>query len=611
VKRLTTEPVLHVPQGAQFTFGGVVGERLQANQENWLLQAPVANPAMLQMFRDRDRKPRRALLPWSGEFAGKYLISAVQGYRLTRDSRLKAFLATFVQDLIDVQDTDGYLGPHPQSERLTGKTHDGHNLWDLWGHYHCMLGLLLWYQETGDQSALDAASKAADLLCRTFIETGKRALHAGAEEMNLAISHIFCLLYEVTGQERYLRMAREIEKDWETPPAGDYVRTANQGLEFFATPKPRWESLPHIQAIVELYFLTGEAKYRQAAQHIWHSIKNYDRHNTGGFSSEEQAVGNPYDPRPIETCCVIAWQALSIDLLRMTGDSTIVDEVELTTFNALLGAQHPSGRWWTYNTPMDGVRRASAHDIVFQAHQGAPELNCCSVNAPRALGSLSEWAVMRTEDGIAVNFYGPCRICLGWENGAPGKNAESVTLTQTTDFPVSGKIELTLSLAQPRPFPLRLRIPAWSRDTQVSVNGEGVSEVRAGSYLVLEREWKEGDTILLALDMSLHIWAGQREQEGRVSLYRGPILLTYDQRFNPMDPDDVPALDAQHLSCTVEKSAGSLAPWVLLQFPTADGRGLTLCDFASAGATGTHYRSWLDWRGELPKDAASPFAVSL
>lgn len=56
--------------------------------------------------------------------------------------------------------------------------------------------------------------------------------------------------------------------------------------------------------------------------------------------------------------------------LRLTGSSIVADELELSTFNAVLGAQSPSGRWWTYNTPMDGVRLASAHDIVFQARAG-------------------------------------------------------------------------------------------------------------------------------------------------------------------------------------------------------------------------------------------------
>lgn len=604
-ERAKVKPALEAPRNTKFSINGVMGERIRANQESWLLQAPTANPAMLQMFRDRDRLPRRKLLPWSGEFAGKYLLSAVQGYRLTRDERLRNYLEGFVADLVAVQDADGYLGTHPLSERLTGKTYDGHALWDLWGHYHCMQGLLLWYQETGDEAALNTVCRAADLICSVFLNTGRRAVHSGAEEMNLAISHILCLLYKETGNERYLEMTREVEQDWQTPPAGDYLRTALQGVEFFKTPKPRWESLPSIQAIAELYLITGEEQYLQAVKHIWRSIRDYDRHNTGGFSSEEQAVGNPYDPRPIETCCVIAWQALSIDILRITADSTIADEIELTTLNALLGAQHPSGRWWTYNTPMDGVRKASAHDIVFQAHQGAPELNCCSVNAPRGTGSLSDWAVMETEKGVAVNFYGVGSVRIEKESG------ESITLTQTTDYPIGGEIEIHIGLEQARLFPLLLRIPAWSRNTTVTVNGEAISDVQAGSYLILEREWREGDTIHLSLNMGLHSWAGQREQAGRVSLYRGPLLLTYDQRFNTMDPEEVPPLDAQHVAYTTEKYRGSLAPWILLRFPTAAGLDLYLCDFASAGAAGTFYRSWIDWGGEALEGAVSPFAVTL
>lgn len=143
-------PICEVPRQARFRLEGWIGERLQANSNQWLLTAPIANPAMLQMFRDRDRQPRRALVPWAGEFAGKYLLSAVQGYRLSRDRRLRDLLRWFVKELTSVQDADGYLGPHPKSERLTGKTHNGQSpLWDLRGHYHCMLGLWSWWMETG------------------------------------------------------------------------------------------------------------------------------------------------------------------------------------------------------------------------------------------------------------------------------------------------------------------------------------------------------------------------------------------------------------------------------------------------------------------------------
>ncbi|MDI7278057.1 MAG: glycoside hydrolase family 127 protein, partial [Anaerolineae bacterium] len=113
---------------------------MTANLEQWLLPAPLANPAMLEMFRDRDRQPRRDLVPWAGEFAGKYLTSAVLALRLSNDPRLYASIERFVEELVAAQDADGYLGPFPRAERLAGRTLDGRSpVWDLWGHYHCIL----------------------------------------------------------------------------------------------------------------------------------------------------------------------------------------------------------------------------------------------------------------------------------------------------------------------------------------------------------------------------------------------------------------------------------------------------------------------------------------
>ena len=160
------------------------------------------------------------------------------------------------------------------------------------------------------------------------------------------------------------------------------------------------------RGIAELYFITGNEKYQTAFESLWWSIRNKDRHNHGGFSSGEKANGNPYDLSPVETCCSVAWMAMTVDLLRMTGNSLAADELELTSYNVILGAQNPTGRWWTYNTPMDGYRKASNYDIDFQARPGSPELNCCSVNGPRALGILSDWAVMTDGDEVILNYFG-------------------------------------------------------------------------------------------------------------------------------------------------------------------------------------------------------------
>jgi uncharacterized protein len=600
---LECRPTLDVPQPVHFEFHGFVGERFVNNVEQWLLPAPDANPAMLQIFRDRDRSLRRDLVPWAGEFAGKYLTSAALGLRMTnpRDPRLRDAVAAFVRDLIATQDADGYLGPAPRDQRLTGKTSNGEwALWDVWGHYHCMLGLLLWHQETGDAAALAAARKIGDLICSRFGDGGQRLTDAGAEEMNMSIPHGLCLLYETTGERRYLDMARRIETlEWQTPPAGDYVRTALAGQEYWQTPKPRWESLHDIQAIAELYFITGDEQYRKAFEHIWWSIAKGDRHNTGGFTSGEQAIGNPYDPRAIETCCTIAWTALSVDMLRLTGNPIVADEIELSTFNGILGAQHPSGRWWTYNTPMDGLRKASAHEIVFQAREGSPELNCCSVNGPRGLGMLTQWGAMEAADGVVVNYYGPSRAVVELPSG------NMLTIAQDTRYPVDGQVMLRLRLDVHETFNLRLRIPAWSRDTRVAVNGAQVDGVTAGTYLSLAREWKSGDEITLLLDMTPHVWAGEREAAGKVSLYRGPILLAYDQRFNAFDPDAIPTISPADLGTLelVESTAplpGSAA-WLLAHVRASDGRELVLCDFASAGAAGNPYHSWLPAQGFEPQ----------
>ena len=592
---LAAPPSLELPRAEVMQFRGPLGERAEANVRNWLLVADDANPAMLQIFRDRDRTPPRDLVPWAGEFAGKYLISAVQALRLRKgtgtDAALRRHVSKFVNDLLETQSLTGYLGPFPTSEGMTGK-----GRWDLWGQYHCMFGLLMWSKESGERAPLAACRRCADLFCQTFLDGSKRVVEAGSEEMNESSAHLFALLYQETGEKRYLEMVRHIERDWETPPSGDYVRSALAGKPFYQCPKPRWESLHAVQAIAELYFITGEKKYRDAYEQIWWSIVEGDRHNTGGFSSGEAATGNPYDPRAIETCCTIAWMAVTRDMLRMTGDSRAADELEVSTWNAVLGAQNPTGRWWTYNTPMDGERKASAHEIVFQARAGSPELNCCSVNGPRGIGVLSEWAVMSGPDGVAVNYYGPCSVTLADE-----RCGGTLKIEQETSYPIGpdGRISITLLPAQPARFPLRLRVPSWSATTQVSVNGEDVAGAKPGTYFSIDREWRPGDKVRLTLDMRLRAWPGEREAAGKVSLYRGPILLAYDPRFDRFAPGDLPPVDWRAgATPAADAPAVAPAPMLLLRCKARDGSRITLCDFASAGAAGNLYRSWLPGEAE-------------
>jgi hypothetical protein len=501
------EPFMFADQTTRFELGGEIGKRLKAVTNQWILPAPAANPALLAMFRDRDRKPYRKMVPWAGEFAGKYLTHSVQILRLTGDAELRCHLERFVKDLCACQGFDGYLGCWPEGSRLKNHAPNCENTWDTWSHYHMMLGLLLWNDISGDTVALNAAVRIADLLCEMYLDKKMpRLVDTGSTEMNLAPIHSLCLLYQKTGSPRHLALAEEIldefaAKDPEGKSlAGDYQNVAQYKNEFSGMPKPRWESLHPIMGMVELYYLTGDESCRKAFETLWWSMLKGDRHNNGGFTSGEQATGNPYNTGAIETCCTVAWMAMSVEMLRLTGCSIAADELELSMLNSGLGMMSSSGRWVTYNTPMDGIREASAHNIVFQARAGSPELNCCSVNGPRTLGILCEWAIMRSRDGLALNYYGPGTI----KTSLPSGNA--VSIKQDTDYPRNAVINLSITTSRNESFTLALRIPYWSRNTGVGINGKEQKNVKSGDYLKIAREWKTGDQIRIVLDFSLQFW---------------------------------------------------------------------------------------------------------
>ncbi|MFT3702916.1 MAG: glycoside hydrolase family 127 protein [Agriterribacter sp.] len=586
---LKKNPYYYTPDQMKMNFGGVIGERLHANLENWELSAPDANPAMLEMFYDRDRKPDRKLNPWSGEFVGKYLCEAILSYRILHDLRQKKLIDKVVKEFLASQGADGYLGAFDQKARLTGGN------WDVWNHYWAIRALLLYNDEFKSAEALNAATKAADLLVNTFLDKNFHLTNDGSQgQMNYAVIHAFTKLYMLTGKTSYLDMAKWIVKEWELPGAGNYMTNALNGKDMYQFPGRRWESVHDFLGMYDMYLVTGEQKYYDAFTHIWYSIQKGDRHNTGGFTSGEETTGNPYAQGAIETCCTVAWIDMSIDMLKLTGNSLVADELELSTYNGLLGGQHPSGRWWTYNTPMDGVKEASAHTINFQCRPGSPELNCCSVNGPRGLALLSEWAVLRSEKNVAINFYGQSKFTLQTPGGKP------LTIAQQTDYPRSGRIIIDVALNTPEQFTMQLRIPAWSGTTLLKVNGKRIEEIISGSYLDISRTWKKGDLIEVTFDMSPHYWVGDKELKEKTSIYYGPLLLAFDPAYNKIDASAILSSNVNELDITPVTTRHAVKPWVLFSVKNKAGNEIILCDYATAGAYGNSYVSWLPLRGVIP-----------
>ena len=264
-----TKPILTVvnpelirAKYTSYEFVGFLDEYLTAISNNWLKGIVQRNPNMLGMFFNVNRENRnRKLVSWYGEYPGKYLVAAVQVLRLTKDIALERYLGDFVNDMEKIQDDDGYLGPWPRGCYLTGKAPNEYGgglsrTWDAWGHYHIMLGLLLWHGDTEDNKALAAAGKIGDLLCDKFFCRPGSFAGIGEHDKNLAPIHSLCLLYKQTGMQRYLALAQQICTD-EFPVYSKWVETSKAGKEFHQSPTPRWEGLHSIMGLAELYWLTG------------------------------------------------------------------------------------------------------------------------------------------------------------------------------------------------------------------------------------------------------------------------------------------------------------------------------------------------------------------
>ena len=603
---LTLPAAAQTPQGTM-TLSGPMGERFRADLDNWLIEAPYANPGMLQMYFRRNL-PHQDVAPWYGEFSGKWLTGAALNYAMCPDERLKATADYVTECLRRAQDADGYLGVWPDSTKYTeARTAEGRLVWDLWSHYHNMLGLYLWNRISGNPVARDVLYRAADGICAFFDGTGRTV---AVDKTDMAIGHIFTLLYEETKAERYLRFAEKVvdglQERGPYEEMGDFYRDGLRGVPFYQMKNVRWECLHAIQTFAELYRITGDRSYRDAFCNIWESIRAYDRHNTGAFSSDEHACGSPFHTGFIETCCTIAWIALCEDMLSLTDDPAVADELELATWNAFLGAQHPSGRFFMYNTPMTGDRQASAHQIVFQAKAGSPELNCCSVNGARGFGMIGQWGVVTRNDTLTVNYYGPSVTRCTLSSG------KTVTLVQEGDYPYGDAIRLCVKGSRRNQCDLRLRIPAWSARTTVSRGKRQIDDVSAGTYLVLPAV-RKGEIITLHFDMTPHWWRGAQAFAGQASLYYGPILLARDQRYEPhVLEDGGPALDLSSLTYRPAASDDGIVPQphLLLTASDAAGHAVVLSDFASAGSTGTSYTTWVPALTDGTPADEGPYSLS-
>jgi len=133
------------------------------------------------------------------------------------------------------------------------------------------------------------------------------------------------------------------------------------------------------------------------------------------------------------------------------------------------------------------------------------------------------WSVMKGKNGPVINLYSKGSWTQTLESGTELK------IMQETDYPLNKEILINLDLPKPEFFTVSLRIPVWSRNTALLVNGETIN-CKAGSYAEIRRQWKRGDKICLELDLRGRIVRAPGSVND-LAVMRGPIVLALDNRM--------------------------------------------------------------------------------
>jgi DUF1680 family protein len=540
---------------------------------------------------------------WQSEFWGKWILSAIASYDYNHDPEMLTTIQRGVNELLATQMPNGYIGNYSDSARLTQ--------WDIWGRKYTLLGLLAYYDLTGDKTALKSSCRLADNLLSqvgpgkvNIVKTGN---YHGMPSSSILEPMVY--LFRRTGDVRYLDFAKYIVEQWESPDGPKLISKALEHIpvsERFPHPSVWWsydngqkayEMMSCYEGLLELYRTTGESSYLKAVEEAVRNIIESEINIAGsGTAFECFYNGAKYQTEPtyhtMETCVTMTWMKLCFNLLRLTENPAYADQIEKSTFNALLASLKGDGSQIAKYSPLGGIRHAGEQ-------QCGMNINCCNANGPRAFMMLPRFTVMGGQNEICINMYGQSEsvVTVNMKN--------KVSINQVSDYPVSGNIEINVTPDKPESFIIAFRIPEWSKNTTLTINGNVISDLRPGTYKKIDRIWNKSDKVLLSLDMRGRIIT----LNGYQAILRGPLVLARDTRFE--DGFIYESAEAKEKNGTVELLLSAKRPgniWIsftaLLILGTdleGDFRNplqISFCDFASAGNTWGEDSRYIVW---IPK----------
>jgi len=388
--------------------------------------------------------------------------------------------------------------------------------WWRWPYAQFFRNYMTNYNETKDITIVDALHKHY----LTF--TAKDF----ADDLELANVEEICWLYGITKDEKLLEMAEEAYRLFKSDI--ENRNRAGADIQFGSDRQPDhhvvvYLELAKIPAI--LYSYTGKQEYLDEALNGIRKAEKFNMLISGLPSSTEHFAGIT-ELSGTETCNTAVLPHSFGYLLRITGFAEFGDKIEKAVFNAGIGSVTKDFKSHQYfSAPNQFIATLNSNDYghhpARMAYVPGHDVECCTGNVNRFMPYYVEqmW-LSAPNNGLVASLFGPSSVST-----RVGKDQVSATVTESTNYPFSENIEFKFQMDTPANFPFYIRIPGWSKNTRILVNGEAIEkEIIPGSFFKLERNFSNND--IISLNMPMEVITSNWPNNG-IGIERGPLVYSY------------------------------------------------------------------------------------
>ena len=467
----------------------------------------------------------------SGHTLGHYLSACAMMFAGTGNMEFKRRVDYIIEELERCQRarTSGYIGAIPKEDTLFAKVARGeikssgfdlNGGWSPWYTVHkVMSGLVDSYLYCDNQKALNLVKGIADwaeqILKNLTNEQRLQMLNCEYGGMNDVLANV----YAMTGDKKYLTLSYKFHDEFVLGQLATCI-----------DPMPGKHSntnVPKVIGTARRYELTGCTEDSIIASFFWNSMVQNHSYVIGGNSSyeycgEPKKLNDRLSDNTCETCNTYNMLKLTRHLLCWHPTQELADYYERALYNHILASQNPTNGMMCYFVPLRMGTRKEFSDPF-------NTFTCCVGSGMENHSKYAESIYCEGADGgLYVNLFIPS--VLRWKS-------RSILVKQETRFPESDTVVFTLAMNSAQEFPLYLREPKWTfHHVQIKINGKKISPSRnASGYIVINRNWKNADTIEFLLPMSVST-ESMPDNPNRIAFLYGPIVLAGQLGATMPDP---------------------------------------------------------------------------